>query len=379
MNRARWSVVVVFALLGGVTQVLWVTYAPVADAASSHYGVTDGAIGWLANVFPLLYVLLAIPAGLVLDRWFRGGLAAGAVLTALGALLRLGGDGYAWALAGQLLVGVAQPLVLNAITGVASRYLPPERRPAGIAVGSAGTFGGLIVGFGLGAAIPSIRPLLTVQAGLAVVVAVAVLAALRVPGTHRATRAPGLGAVRATLRDPVLRRLCGLVFVPFGVFVALSTFAQPLLEPAGVSEQTAGLILVANVVAGVLGCAVVPVFAYRRTREMRVLAVALVVTSMACLALAVAPGVAVGFVAVTALGFVLLPALPIVLELTERRAGAAEGTATGLIWLTGNLGGLVLAALVGVLVDLPLVVFLLLAALSLLTLPILRSFRRVLG
>jgi hypothetical protein len=100
------------------------------------------------------------------------------------------------------------------------------------------------------------------------------------------------------------------------------------------------------------------------------------VTTLACVALAVVPGVAVGFVAVVALGFALLPALPIVLEMTERRAGAAEGTATGLIWLTGNLGGLVLAAVVGLLVDHPVPAFLLLAALSVLTLPLLRGVRR---
>jgi len=378
---ARWSVVVVFALLGATTQVLWVTFAPVTDAAAAFYGVSDTAVGWLANVFPLLYVLLAIPAGVVLDRWFRGGLGLGAVLTALGALLRLAGDGYGWALAGQLVVGVAQPLVLNAITGVASRYLPPGDRPTGIAIGSASTFAGLIVGFGLGAVFASesgIRPLLAVQAGLAVVVAVAVLVALRTPATHRPERASA-GALRVALRDPVLRRLCALVFVPFGVFVSLTTFAQPLLEPAGVAESTAGLILVANVVAGVVGCAVVPVLASRRRIELRVMALALLVTAVACTALAVAPGVIVGFVAVAALGFALLPALPIVLELTERRATSAAGTAAGLIWLTGNLGGLVLAAVVGLLVSQPLLAFLLLAVLSVLTLPLLRLFARSLS
>jgi predicted MFS family arabinose efflux permease len=376
---ARWSVIVVFALLGAVTQVLWVTYAPVTDAAAAYYGVSDTAIGWLANVFPLLYVLLAIPAGMVLDRWFRGGLAAGAVLAAAGALLRLL-PGYEWALAGQLVVGVAQPLVLNAITGVASRYLPAADRPTGIAIGSAGTFAGLIVGFGLGAVFASssaIPTLLAVQAAIAVVVGLAVLYVVRRPAPFEpgATEAAGLGALRIALRDPGIRRLCALVFVPFGVFVSLSTFLQPLLEPAGVAESTAGLLLVANVVAGVVGCAVVPVFASRRKAEVRVMAAALGVTAFACVALALVPGVAVGFVAVVALGLALLPALPIVLELTERRAGAAEGTATGLIWLTGNLGGLVLAAVVGVLVDQPVAAFLLLAALSLATLPLLRSFR----
>jgi predicted MFS family arabinose efflux permease len=377
---ARWSVIVVFALLGAVTQVLWITYAPVTDAAAAYYGVSDTAIGWLANVFPLLYVLLAIPAGMVLDRWFRGGLAAGGLLAAAGALLRLL-PGYEWALAGQLVVGVAQPLVLNAITGVASRYLPTTDRPTGIAIGSAGTFAGLIVGFGLGAVFASssaIPTLLAVQAAIAVVVGLAVLYVVRRPAPFEPApteTAAGFGALRIALRDQGIRRLCALVFVPFGVFVSLSTFLQPLLEPAGVAESTAGLLLVANVVAGVVGCAVVPVFASRRKAEVRVMAAALGVTALACVALALVPGVAVGFVAVVALGLALLPALPIVLELTERRAGAAEGTATGLIWLTGNLGGLVLAAVVGVLVDQPVAAFLVLAALSLATLPLLRSFR----
>jgi len=379
--RSRWSMIAVFALLGAVTQVLWVTYAPVTDAASEHYGVSNGAIGWLANVFPLLYVLLAIPAGIVLDRWFRGGLAAGALLTAAGALIRLAGDGYAAALIGQLVVAIAQPLVLNAITGVAGRYLAARDRPTGIAVGSASTFAGLIVGFGLGAAFASadgIGTLLAIQAGLAVVAAVAVLVALRTPAEHRAERAPaGLGALRIAWGDPFIRGLCGLVFVPFGVFVALSTFAQPLLEPSGVPEATAGLILIANVVAGVVGCAVVPIWANRRHRETRVLTVALLVTAVACAALALVPGIVVGFVALTLIGFALLPALPIVLELTERRSGSSEGTAAGLLWLAGNLGGLVVAAVVGILVDDPLPAFLLLAVLSLLTLPLLRSFSRV--
>lgn len=375
--RSRWTMIVAFAMLGALTQVLWVTFAPVTDAASEHYGVSNGAIGWLANVFPLLYVLLAIPAGIVLDRWFRGGLGAGAVLTAGGALLRLAGDDYGAVLAGQLVVAVGQPLVLNAITGVAARYLAERDRPTGIAVGSASTFAGLIVGFGLGAAFAEpdgIRSLVAIQAVLAVAAAVIVLAALRTPAEHRTERAPaGFGALRVAWSDPFIRRLCGMVFVPFGVFVALTTFAQPLLEPAGVPEATAGIILVANVVAGVVGCAIVPIWASRHRREIRVLSYALLVTAVACLALAVAPGVVVGFVAITLLGFALLPALPIVLELTERRAGRTEGTAAGLMWLAGNLGGLVVAAVVGLLVDDPLPAFLLLAVLSVLTLPVVRS------
>ncbi|HET9944552.1 MAG TPA: MFS transporter, partial [Actinomycetes bacterium] len=92
-----------YAAVAGASQLLWLTYAPVTTAAAEHYGVSVAAIGWLANVFPLLYVVLAVPAGIALDRDPRRALAFGVVLTALGGVVRLGGAGFGWALAGQLL------------------------------------------------------------------------------------------------------------------------------------------------------------------------------------------------------------------------------------------------------------------------------------
>ncbi len=52
-----------------------------------------------------------------------------------------------------------------------------------------------------------------------------------------------------------MRTLCGLVFVGFGIFVALATWLQTLLHPSGVSETAAGGLLVAMVIAGTIGCA----------------------------------------------------------------------------------------------------------------------------
>ena len=60
----------------------------------------EAAVGWLSQVFPLLYVVLAIPAGVALDRWFRPALLTGAWLTVLGGAVRLSADTFAVALAG---------------------------------------------------------------------------------------------------------------------------------------------------------------------------------------------------------------------------------------------------------------------------------------
>ena len=376
---SRWSVVAAFTVVGAATQIVWLTYAPVTTAAAEHFGVSENAVGWLANLFPLFYVLLAIPAGVLLDRWFRGAVVAGSVLTAGGALLRLAGDSYAWALAGQCLAAIAQPLVLNAITGVAGRYLREEDRPTGIAVGTASTFAGMVVAFVLGAALPDagqLTTLVAIGAAVSVAGAVAVSVALRRPGEQRHTRpAQGTDALRTAVRDPFVRKVCLLVLFPFGTFIALTTFGQALLEPAGVSATTASVILLVAVVAGVAGCAVVPVVAARRGAELQVMTVGLVLSAVACLLLAVVPAVVSGFVSMTVVGFLLLPALPIVLELVGRRSGEAEGTAAGLVWMSGNLGGLVVSLVVGLLVGQPGLAFATCAVLCLLAVPGVWSLR----
>jgi predicted MFS family arabinose efflux permease len=104
--------------------------------------------------------------------------------------------------------------------------------------------------------------------------------------------------------------------------------------------------------------------------------VSLSCTAAACVLLALAPGVVTGFAAITLIGLLLLPALPIVLELVERRTGEAEGTAAGLIWMAGNLGGLLVAVVVGLLVDHPSAAFLVMAAIALIAVPGARALRR---
>ena len=128
---ARWGTVAAYAAVAAANQLLWLTYAPITTATAEHFGVSESAVGWLSQVFPLLYVVLAIPAGLALDRAFRPALLAGAWLTAVGGAVRLGIDTFAAALAGQILIAIAQPLILNAVTKVAVDRAAADERAAG--------------------------------------------------------------------------------------------------------------------------------------------------------------------------------------------------------------------------------------------------------
>ncbi len=375
MERTRWAVIAAFVLVTSANQMLWLTFAPITTDAAAHYGVGEGAIGALSAVFPLLYVVLALPAGVLLDRFFRGSITLGAGLTAAGGLLRLVSDDYGWVLAGQLLVAVAQPLVTNSVAKLAAAYTRDEDRPLGIAVCSAGLFAGFLLAFATGAAFgggDGLRSLLLLQAVYATVGAIVLTLALRTPGRQvQVLAASGLAALRGVWADRVLRATTGLVVVGFGVFVGLTTWLQALLEPAGISVDTAGVLLLVMVVFGVLGSAVVPPLAASRGAERPVLVAALMATAGGAALLAVVhAAVGIGLV-LAVMGLLLLATLPIVLEVTERRAGAASGTAAALLWMAGNAGGLVVTVALAPLLGHPAAAFLLLAAVAALGLPIL--------
>lgn len=374
-----WRVIVAYSLVCAATQVLWLTYAAITTETARHYGVSVGAVGWLAEIFPLLYVVLAIPAGILLDRWFRPALAAGGALVALGGLVRLGGDTFAWAMAGQVLVAIAQPVVLSGVSKLAGEYLPAEERASGIAVGSAGSFVGMLLALLLGPTVGAhgqLERLLVLEAALAVLPAVGLAIVLRRPGQQSEEHAAIEGsAARALWALPTMRTLCGLVFVGFGIFVALATWLQTLLAPAGVSEKAAGGLLVAMVIAGTVACAVLPPLVAGRHAERGFMRGAVLVGCAGCVVLGVAPWLSAQALAIVAIGIVLLPALPIILTAAEQLAGAAAGSAGAIVWMAGNLGGLVVALLVQILVHDPLAAFLAMAAVALLGLPLAARLR----
>ena len=132
------------------------------------------------------------------------------------------------------------------------------------------------------------------------------------------------------------------------------------------------------VVAGVVGSALLPAPLARRGMETRFMFVSVIAAALACSWLALRPGFVQAVPAVLLLGILLLTDLPLILELVERRAGDSAGMATALLWMAGNLGGLLLALVVQALVPVPVVAFLVMGAALLALLPALARLRTLL-
>jgi predicted MFS family arabinose efflux permease len=345
----RWAILAGFGLLAACTQLLWLAYAPITTQTHRVMGVSVGAAGDLAGIFPLMYVLLALPAGRWLDARFEQALSAGAILTGAGGLLRLAGPAsFGWALAGQFVVAAGQPLVLNSITKVAARYFPEQERTAAISAGSVALYAGILAAVLTGGPLfdaGGLRLLLLVQSAVAVLAAAWVLLAVRTPAAF-----PGDAAVAVSLRwlwrDRFLWLLAGLLFVGMGVFNAVATWLEAILGHFG-RGGAAGYLIAIMTVAGILGAALVPQAVARRDRRRALLGVTVGVTVVAFAAIAVLHPVGFVAVALFAEGFVLLAALPVVLDWSELHTGPERaGAAVGFLLLAGNLGGVVLVLVV---------------------------------
>ncbi len=341
----RWAILAGYALLAACTQLLWLAYAPITTQTHQIMGVSEGAVGDLAGIFPLMYVVLALPAGRWLDARFGRALGLGAALTAAGGLLRLAGPtSYGWALAGQFVTAAGQPFVLNAITKVAARYFPASERTAAVSAGSVALFAGIL------AAVLSSGPLLHaggltlllwVQAAVALLAALWVLAAVRTPAAF-----PGDPSVAVSLRwlraDRFMWLLGGLLFIGMGVFNAVATWLDSILTHFG-HGAASGYLIAIMTMGGIAGGALLPGVVARRGQRRAMLETAVVVTAVAFTVIAGVHAPAAGAALLFVAGFFLLAGLPVVLDWSELHAGPERaGGAAGFLLLAGNLGGVVL-------------------------------------
>lgn len=216
--------------------------------------------------------------------------------------------------------------------------------------------------------------LLLVQATITLAAAAALALGLTRPIWAQQSTRTG-GSLRKVLSQPVIRSLTLVAGLGFGVFVAITTWLQALLAPAGVSADLAGIMLLVMVVAGIVAGVLLPDPVIRRGRAITMLGAVIGVTVLACAALALLPGPVVGLLAAAALGLMLLGALPVILSLVETEAGEAGATATGLVWLAGNAGGIVVSLLVQAALGRPSLAFAIMAAVMLLGIPVLHTLR----
>ena len=340
VRMSRWAILGGYGLLAACTQLLWLTYAPITTQAHRVMGVSAGAVGDLAGIFPLMYVVLALPCGRWLDARFEQALSVGAILTAGGGLLRLFGPGVVWLGPRRTVRGGTGPAVGAELDHEGRRAVfPPEERTAAISIGSVSLYVGILVAVLSGGPLfdaGGLRLLLSVQAAGSRRGGLGGFAA----GNPAAFQGDPSVAVslRWLRRDRFMWMLGGLLFVGMGVFNAVATWLDSILGHFG-RGGAAGYLIAIMTVAGILGAAVVPQAVAKRDRRRALLQVTVGVTAVAFLAIAALHNVVFVGVVLFLEGFVLLAALPVVLDWSELHTGPAAALRWGSCSWPGTLAG----------------------------------------
>ncbi len=116
-----------YTLVAGVSQMLWLTFAPLLGQVQARYGVGEAQAGLLIGIFPLLYVVLSIPAGSLTDaRGYRFTVGVGAIVMAAGSCLRILDHSFWFLLAGQVTAAIAQPFIGNGISKLVADWFSDD-------------------------------------------------------------------------------------------------------------------------------------------------------------------------------------------------------------------------------------------------------------
>lgn len=120
----------------------WLTFAPVASKAAEYYSVPESTINWLSTAFFLAFVAVFPITIAVLHRGPKLAFMVAAVLILIGNWVRYAGatsthGGHiAHAMAGEILIGFAQPFILAAPTRYSDLWFTNRGRVAATALTS---------------------------------------------------------------------------------------------------------------------------------------------------------------------------------------------------------------------------------------------------
>jgi MFS family permease len=147
-------------------------------------------------------------------------------------------------------------------------------------------------------------------------------------------------ALGPLLRDRSLLILFAVSAAGLGYFNGLTTWLEPIVAPNGLDAVQAGIIGGVLVLGGIVGAVVIPALSDKFQRR-KVFVLGSVVAAIATLwPMVETRDYTVALVSGGAQGFFFLPAYALLLEICSELAGKAlAGSATGLLMLAGNGGG----------------------------------------
>lgn len=349
----RWVILFFFALLNIVIQIHWISFASITSEAAAFYNVTPLSIGFLSMLFMIVYVFVSIPASYIIDTYgIKPGIGTGAVLIGIFGIIKgLYAHSFTVIIITQIALAIAQPFILNAYTRLSAKWFPIEERATATGIASLAQYLGIICGL---AATPflvhsySIPQTMYIYGIVSVAIALLFIVFMKEePPTppcekgqeERFRVKEGLQHI-FSLKQMWLVLL--LFFIGLGMFNAVTTWIEQILQPRGFTSEQAGITGASMMVGGILGAIILPLLSdhYKKRKVFLTLCMAFVVPGLA--GLTFAKDFTMLLVSSFILGFFIMSAGPIGFQYAaEISYPAPESSSQGLLLVSGQISGII--------------------------------------
>src|SRR5688572_6586508 len=146
----KWLYLLLFSLVALVSQMLWLNFGALVNFLMANYKIEQDIAMLPIMVFPIFYVLLSINAGAMIDKkGYKKVITFGVIVMSLGSILRIFNDNYWTMFAGQCIIAIAQPYIINGISKLVADWFPEKDAGMAVGIGTAFMFLGMALGIGL--------------------------------------------------------------------------------------------------------------------------------------------------------------------------------------------------------------------------------------
>lgn len=342
----KWMVLTVFTAVAGVSQMLWLNFAPLITQLMEKYNKSEGTISWLILVFPLLYVVLSIPSGIMIDKkGYKYTVGLGSIIIAIFSILRIFESNFYILLIGQIGIAIGQPFVVNGISKLVADWFHKDEHALATGLATVGLFVGMALGMGLTPALVEGESLTKAMIVFAIISTVSCFLFLVFGKENRKLSEQednfsGIGEFVAMFKQKDLLLIFIMAFLALGYFNGLTTWLEPMLFAQNISADQAGMAGAMLIVGGIFGSIIIPPISDKIKRRKPILmiccALGLILTYPFCTNGNYTTLLILGFT----LGFLFLPGYALLLTASEELVGLEKaGVATSLLMLMGNAGG----------------------------------------
>ncbi|KAK7398662.1 hypothetical protein QQX98_011966 [Neonectria punicea] len=269
--KRRWFGLAQLTLMNVIVSWDWMTFAPVASHAASYYDVNESTINWISTAFFLAFVAVFPISIAILHRGPKLAFMTAAVLILIGNWIRYAGatrksgGNVAHAMAGEIVIGFAQPFILAAPTRYSDLWFTNRGRVAATALTSlANPFGAALGQLITPLWVSKPSDVSNMVLYVSILSTVCCVPAFFVPAKPPTPVGPASETPKLSLRASVGAVSSSLeiwlLLIPFSIYVgffnSISSLLNQMLNPYGFSDDEAGIGGAVLIVVGLIASAI---------------------------------------------------------------------------------------------------------------------------